>query len=261
MKVLITNDDGVNAPGLAALVKSLSRRFQVAVVAPEVEQSAVGHAITLADPIKVRALNGSHPLASLGQGWAVRGTPADCVKLAVSQLLDGEKPDLVVSGINRGANAGLNLLYSGTVSAATEAAFQGLTGLAFSLNSFDSQADYGPGADLALTLTELVLERALEPGLVINVNFPARPGLALSDCVVARQGLAMFKETFIERRDPRGNLYYWQTGEEVAIPNGRKGEVPTDQEVLARGGVPVTPIHFDLTDHQALGDLDRKLLR
>ncbi len=260
MKVLITNDDGVNAPGLAALVQALARRFEVVVAAPEVEQSAVGHAITLADPIKVRPLNRSHPLTSLGRGWAVRGTPADCVKLAVSQLLNGEKPALVVSGINRGANTGLNLLYSGTVSAATEAAFLGLTGLAFSLDSFDSQADYGPGAELALRLTELVLERNLAPGLVINVNFPDRPGLSLDDCVAARQGLAMMKEVFLERLDPRGNLYYWQSGEEVRVPNGRKGRVPTDQEVLAQGRVPVTPIQLDLTDHGVLKDLGEKLL-
>ncbi len=259
MKLLITNDDGVNAPGLAALTQSLAGRFEVVVVAPEVEQSAVGHAITLADPIKVRPLNSSHPLTRWGKGFAVRGTPADCVKLAYWELLNGERPDMVVSGINRGANTGFNLLYSGTVSAATEAALLGLTGVAFSLNSFDSRADYGPGAGLAARLTELILEKDPAPGRVINVNFPVRTGLSLSDCVIARQGLTMMKESFIERRDPRGNLYYWQTGEEVRVPNGKLGERPTDQEVLASGKVPITPIQFDLTDREALSDMQRSL--
>lgn len=261
MKVLITNDDGVNAPGLAALTKALARLFEVVVVAPEVEQSAVGHAITLADPIKVRPLNRSHPLAKWGRGWAVRGTPADCVKLAFWELLAEEKPGLVVSGINRGANTGLNLLYSGTVSAATEAAFLGLTGVAFSLDSFDPQADYEPAAELAAGLTKLLLDQEPAPsGRVININFPLRSGLTLADCVIARQGMTMMKETFIERRDPRGNLYYWQAGEEVRVPNGRQGEIPTDQEVLAAGKIPVTPVQFDMTDHRALAELKKKLL-
>ena len=260
MKILITNDDGVNAPGLAALAEALAERFEVAVVAPEVEQSAVGHAITLADPIKVRALDRTHPLARLGRSWAVRGTPADCVKLAFWELLAGDRPGLVVSGINRGANTGLNLLYSGTVSAATEAAFLGLTGVAFSLNSFDPRADYGPAAGLAADLTGLILDRKTEPGRVINVNFPLREGLTLADCVIARQGLTMMKETFIERQDPRGNRYYWQAGEEVRVPNGRPGEVPTDQEALAQGKVPITPVRFDLTDHRALSELKDRLL-
>ena len=260
MKVLITNDDGINAPGLSALVQSLAGRFDVRVVAPEAEQSAVGHAITLADPIKVRPLDGAHPLTRFGPAWAVRGTPADCVKLAFWELLNGERPDIVVSGINRGANTGLNVLYSGTVSAATEGAFLGLTGVAFSLDSFDSGADYGPGAELAAELTGMILSRNPLPGRVINVNFPNRAGLSLADCVIARQGLTLYKESFVERRDPRGNLYYWQAGEELRLENGGTEELPTDQEALAAGKVPLTPLRFDLTFHRGLETLKESLL-
>lgn len=260
MKVLVTNDDGINAPGISALVRSLARRFEVRVAAPEAEQSAVGHAITLADPIKIRPLDDSHPLARFGPAWAVRGTPADCVKLAYWELLKGERPDIVVSGINRGANTGLNILYSGTVSAATEGAFLGLTGVAFSLASFEPGADYEPGAELAAQLTGLILDRNPLPGRVINVNFPVREKLSLADCVIARQGMALYKESFVERRDPRGNLYYWQAGEELRQPNGRAGGIPTDQEALAAGKVPLTPLRFDLTMDRALDRLGPDLL-
>ncbi len=132
--------------------------------------------------------------------------------------------------------------------------------MAFSLDSFEPGADYGPAADLAAELTELILRRDSVPGRVINVNFPDRDGLSLADCVVARQGLTMMKESFVERRDPRGNLYYWQDWEEVRVPNGGPEEIPTDQEVLAAGKVPLTPIRFDLTHHRALETLKNSLL-
>jgi 5'-nucleotidase len=260
MLILATNDDGVEAPGLAALAKALEKALapegRVVVVAPEVEQSAVGHAITLADPIKVRKLrrNGGN------WGWAVRGTPADCVKLAYWRLLEGEKPDLVVSGINRGANTGLNLLYSGTVSAATEAAFLGLTGMAFSLDSFELEADYGPAAALAAELALRVLERRMRPGAVLNVNFPYRPDLSLTDCVITRQGLTRMKDNFIRRRDPRGGLYYWQATEKVD-PAGPGPDRPlTDQQALAQGRVSITPIQFDLTNHRLAEELGPRFL-
>jgi len=260
MLILATNDDGIEAPGLAALARALGRVLgpegRVVVVAPEVEQSAVGHAITLADPIKVRKLrrNGGN------WGWAVRGTPADCVKLAYWRLLEGQKPDLVVSGINRGANTGLNLLYSGTVSAATEAAFLGLTGMAFSLDTFDLEADYGPAADLAAELAGRVLERRMRPGAVLNVNFPYRPDLSLADCVVTRQGLTRMKDNFIRRQDPRGGLYYWQATEKVDPADPAPHQRPTDQLALAQGKVSITPIQFDLTNHRLTEELGSQLL-
>lgn len=260
MFILATNDDGVEAPGLAALARALARAVgpegRVIVVAPEVEQSAVGHAVTLADPIKVRKLkrNGGE------WGWAVRGTPADCVKLACWQLLEGRRPDLVVSGINRGANTGLNLLYSGTVSAATEAAFLGLTGIAFSLDSFELEADYGPAAALAGELTIRVLERRMRPGAVLNVNFPYRSGLSLTDCVITRQGLTPMKDNFIRRRDPRGGLYYWQATEKVDPAGPTLHQTLTDQQALAQGRVSITPVQFDLTNHRLTEELGSQLL-
>jgi len=251
MPILVTNDDGVDAPGMAALVAALRPAHQIAVVAPEIERSAVGHAITLTDPIKVRRLRRERGT----WGWAVKGTPADCVKLAFWKLLADRQPHLVVSGINRGPNAGLNLLYSGTVSAATEAALLGLTGLAFSLDSYDLEADYGPAAKLALDLIDLVLARSLKPGLALNVNFPDRPDLSLNRCRLTRQSLARPMEEFVERRDPRGNLYFWQAGESIKEPDQRPGPDLTDQEALFQGYTSITPVQFDLTNHQALAEL------
>lgn len=254
MAILVTNDDGLHAPGIKALVRALSeapdRTREIVVVAPEAEQSAVGHAITIADPLKVRELPPESPV----RGFAVAGTPADCVKLAAWELLGREEIELVVSGINRGANTGLNLMYSGTVSAATEAAMVGLTGVALSLDSYDQRADYGPAAELAVRLIDRILEQSLEPGLVFNINFPARPDLALTDCVPARQGMARMRETYHRREDPRGNVYYWLDGEKIDIPN-HIGPIPTDQQALARGQVPITPVRFDLTDHDWLARL------
>jgi len=247
MRLVLTNDDGIDAPGLLALLKTLEADHEVLVVAPEVEQSAVGHAITLADPIKVRRVMKNGRVS----GWAVKGTPADCVKLACWRFWAEEPPDLVVSGINRGANVGLNVLYSGTVSAATEAGLLGRPAVAFSLDSLDPQADYGPAAALAARLVALWVKRGLTPRRVLNVNFPNRPDLDLSLCRLAHQGLTPLKEKFLERQDPRGNLYFWQGFEVLADPP----DSLSDQAVLAQGLIPITPLQFDLTDHACLRDL------
>jgi 5'-nucleotidase len=239
MHILLTNDDGINAPGLAALVAGLSPRHQVSVVAPEREQTAVGHAITLADPIRVRRVrrNGSF------FGHAVSGTPADCVKIAVLELLDSP-PDLVVSGVNAGPNVGINVLYSGTVSAATEAAIMGLPALAFSLDAY-VEPDFEPAAQVAAALVA-----ALEPiipddwpeGVCLNVNVPNLPLDDIAGLMLTRQATTRFRERFDKRVDPHGRVYYWQCGQEpAAVPRG------TDLWALGRNMVSVTPLSPDLS--------------
>lgn len=247
MRLLLTNDDGINAPGLKALMRAFHPGHQLTVIAPEVEQSAVGHAITLSQPIQVHRLNDSDGIVV----FAVRGTPADCVKLAYWELMAQARPELIVSGINRGANVGLNLLYSGTVSAATEAAGLGLSGLAVSLDTFDLEADYTPAARLTGLLIDRLAGFGLSPGQALNVNIPFRPDLSLDLCRLTKQGLVRPQEEFIARRDPRDNLYYWQAEEKIEAAL----DPASDQAVLAQGFVSITPIHFDLTDHQTLNRL------
>ncbi|MBU2548586.1 MAG: 5'/3'-nucleotidase SurE [Proteobacteria bacterium] len=242
MNILLTNDDGIHAPGLAALVRTLASEHEVFVAAPEYEQSAVGHAITLADPIKVK------PISKNGEffGYALGGTPADCVKLASCELMD-RRPDLVVSGINLGANVGINLLYSGTVSAATEAAILGLPALAISLDTF-RDPDFSSAADLARRLAAKLPELAIPPGVSLNVNVPALPAAEIKGLAWARQGQTPFGERFTRRIDPRGNVYYWR-GSERSTQAARPD---SDYALLAQGYATITPLRHDLTHHREL---------
>lgn len=242
MRILLTNDDGVYAPGLAAIHATLAAQHQVTVVAPETEQSAVGHAITLVDPIRVRPLG---PRTGF-QGWAVTGTPADCVKLAVSELLK-EPPELVVSGINLGANVGVNVLYSGTVSAATEAAILGLPAMAISLGTHQDP-DFSYAAQVGAHLCGQHRGLGLPPEVVLNVNVPALPAERIQGLAWTRQSEARLVERFLPRTDPRGHTYYWQAGETM----GQEGDLATDYPALLAGYVTLTPVHHDLTHHRLL---------
>jgi 5'-nucleotidase len=245
--ILLTNDDGIYAPGLAALYRELQRLGEVTVVAPESEQSAVGHSISLITPLRVKevSLNGGV------EGSAVSGTPADCVKIALAELLPGP-PDLVVSGINLGPNVGINVLYSGTVSAATEAAILGVPGVAFSLNSYDQSADFATAARLARELLEKLQGwAAWTNGVCLNVNLPALPREEVKGVRITRQDTGPLVEHFERRVDPRRHVYYW-----LAAINARPAPAPdTDYGALAQGYVSVTPIHHDLTDYRSLNDL------
>lgn len=245
MRLLLTNDDGVYAPGLAALHAALVPLHEVTVVAPETEQSAVGHAITLVDPIRVRRLG---PRTGF-EGWAVTGTPADCVKLGVSELLP-QPPELVVSGINRGANVGVNLLYSGTVSAATEAAILGLPGLAFSLGTL-KDPDFTYAGRVAAHLVGLYPGLGVPPRVSLNVNVPALPEAQIKGIRFTRQSEARLVEKFLRRSDPRGHIYYWQAGETM----GTEGDLDTDYPALLAGYVTVTPVRHDLTHGPMLDHL------
>jgi 5'-nucleotidase len=247
LTILLTNDDGIYAPGLAAIYRELKRLGDVTVVAPESEQSAVGHAISLITPLRVKevSINGGV------EGWAVSGTPADCVKIALAELLPSP-PELVVSGINLGPNVGINVLYSGTVSAATEAAILGVKGVAFSLNSYDKNADFAAAARLARELLEQLRGwAAWTNGVCLNINLPDLPREEVQGVRVTRQDTGPLVEHFEHRVDPRRHVYYW-----LAEINARPAlDLDTDYGALAQGYVSVTPLHHDLTDYRNLNDL------
>lgn len=242
MKVLLTNDDGINAPGLYALYLEIKKIADVTVIAPASERSAVGHAITTVDPLRVTEVRKNGEM----YGLAVSGTPADCVKIAINSLLP-ERPDLVISGINQGPNTGMNVIYSGTLSAATEATMLGVPAFAISLDSFTSR-EFGYAAEFAARLALSVIEKGLPPGTLLNVNVPVLPKEKISGVEVTRQGMARFTEEFHKRVDPRGRDYWWLGGEllETAEEDG------TDSAALKRGAVSVTPIHYDMTDYKNL---------
>ncbi len=245
MTILLTNDDGIHALGLCALYEALrSEGFDVSVVAPDSERSAVGHAITLSDPIKIK------PVFVAGDqfGWAINGTPADCVKLAVNALLD-KRPDLVVSGINRGANTGINVLYSGTVSAATEAAILGIPSIAVSIDSFHDH-DYCYAAFFIVELINSLIGK--QTGcLSLNVNVPALPANRIKGVKITKQCTNHFQERFEKRIDPRGNIYYWQCSSNIDWIKAKD----TDIYWLKNGFITITPIKFDLTHYQCLEKL------
>lgn len=243
MRFLLTNDDGIYAKGLSALYKELSREADCLIVAPEIEQSAVGHAITISRPLMVRRATKNDNFL----GYAVCGTPADCVKIGITELSD--KPvDLVVSGINRGGNAGINVLYSGTVSAATEGAILGFPALAVSLDTH-KEADFTFAAKFARKMTRLILDNKEQlKGSAVNVNVPCIPREKIKGVVVVRQAQSNIVETFEKRVDPRENIYYWFAGESQAA----RKQKDTDVGALAAGFITITPIHFDLTRYDLL---------
>lgn len=240
--ILVCNDDGINAPGIAALAAAMDALGEVYVVAPATEQSAVGHAITVRDPVRAYPQPFAVPSGEV-PAYAVSGTPADCVKLAVNQLLP-RRPDLVVSGINRGPNTAVNVIYSGTVSAATEAAILGIDAIAFSLCNWEAR-DYRAAAHYAQRIAHTVLTCGLPPGILLNVNIPDLPLDAIKGIAVTRQARSRWEESFAERRDPYNQPYYWLTGRFVNLDDGDD----TDLEAVKQGYVSITPLQHDLTAH------------
>jgi 5'-nucleotidase len=242
--ILLTNDDGIYAPGLWALYQELRQLGEVSVVAPESEQSAVGHAISLANPLRVKKVS----LDGGVQGWAVSGTPADCVKIALSELLP-EPPQMVVSGLNLGPNVGINVLYSGTVSAATEASILGVRAMAVSLNSYKAEADFTAAARLAReTVARLRSWPGWKKGVCLNINLPALPPDRVLGLKFTRQDMGPLVEHFERRVDPREHVYYWL----AEINQRRLPDPETDYGALAAGFISITPIHHDLTDYRTL---------
>ena len=248
MFILLTNDDGITAPGLVAMYRELLHLGEVAVVAPESVQSAAGHGITLKTPLLTSAVTVENAFT----GVAVEGRPADCVKLAISQILPPRTPDLVISGINSGANVGINVIYSGTVAAAIEAAFLGVPSIALSLYlRNDIPTDYPRAAKWSRSIIEQILAAGLTGRQVASVNLPAiPPGQQPRGIRVCRQCILPWADTYERRKDPRGRDYYWNT----SIFTLATEEQDSDVAALRDGHITVTPLHFDLTHYTMLKD-------
>jgi 5'-nucleotidase len=247
LKILVSNDDGIDAPGLHALVKELRKIGTVTVVAPDKQQSAVGHAITMNFPLRAKEFRKD----GVFFGYAVEGTPADSVKLAVKALLK-EKPDLLVSGVNHGSNTAISIIYSGTVSAATEGTILGIPSIAVSLSTF-GPADFRYAAKFARQLALVVAKKGLPEGTLLNVNVPPIPEKDIRGVAVTRQGRAVWNDAFDLRRDPANKEYYWLTG---ALEDSDEG-LDFDQSAVRNRYVSVTPIHYDLTDYSMLKSMKR----
>ncbi len=244
--ILISNDDGIHARGLLTLVEEIKKIATVTVVAPATQQSAVGHAITVHNPLR------AHKVEKNGElfGYAVDGTPADCIKLAVNALLP-QKPDLVLSGINHGSNTAVSVMYSGTVSAATEGTILGIPSIAISLTTFAPDADFSFAAQFARTLSATVMQKGLPKGTLLNVNVPAVPREEIKGVVVTRQGKSIWNDEFEARRDPSNREYFWLKGDllELDIHDD------VDQKAISDNKISITPIQYDLTDYTFLEKL------
>lgn len=239
MKILLTNDDGIYAEGIYEAYLQLSEIGDVYVVAPITEQSAVGHAITISDPLMMQECK------KFGQyfGVGIKGTPADCVKLAIHEILD-EKPDIVVSGINHGANVASNVIYSGTVSAATEGAMLGVRSIAVSLATKE-KADFKAAAEYAAQFAKMLHESDLPEHTLLSINVPAIPKDEIKGWQYAVQGTSKYLDKFAKRVDPRGRTYFWMEGEKNEIHMSSAD----DDYIISQNYVSVTPLKFDMTDY------------
>lgn len=246
-KILVSNDDGIYSEGIIALREAMLEIGEVFVYAPHKQQSAVGHAITTHLPLRV------NPYYMNGEffGYAITGTPADCVKLAVTTHMQ-ERPDLIVSGINHGSNAAINVIYSGTVSAATEGTILGIPSIAFSLTTY-IDFDFTYSKKVAQIIASAVLKHGLPPGILLNVNIPPVPEEQIKGIKITKQGRSRWNDYFEKRVDPQGREYFWLTGTMDNI------EDDEDSDVVATKNnyVSVTPIHFDLTAYDFLKELEK----
>ncbi|MCL5986970.1 MAG: 5'/3'-nucleotidase SurE [Actinobacteria bacterium] len=240
MRILLTNDDGYQAIGIKVLYEALIKIADVLMIAPERENSAVGHAITVFEPIKVLELKEDDRI----YGYAVNGTPADCVKLGLVAIYK-KKPDLVVSGINAGPNTGTNIIYSGTVSAATEGTIFGIPSIAISIGTRNS-LELKFATEFTAKLANIIHKQKLPVGTLLNVNVPALPKEQIKGIKITRQGASKFKEIFLKRIDPLGRTYYWLDGETAYTDK----EEDADAVALKNGFVSITPITYDLTNYR-----------
>ena len=248
-QILLCNDDGIHAPGIQSLAAALDGVGDLFVVAPTTEQSAVGHAITVRDPVRAHKEKFEVPSGPI-PAWGVTGTPADSVKLACHELLDSP-PDLVVSGINQGPNTAVNVLYSGTVSAATEASILGLDSIAISYCDW-SQPDFEAAGRWSRRIVEWALDRGLPRGVLLNVNVPALARQEIKGVALTRQARSRWEEGFERRTDPADRPYYWLAGTFVNLDDGQE----TDLSAIERGYVSVTPIQHDMTAYDAFDSLE-----
>lgn len=241
--ILITNDDGVTAPGIRALVEAMQPLGNIVVVAPDSPQSGMGHAITIEKPLRIKPIQLFEGIDT----WQCTGTPVDCVKLAVDKVLH-RKPDLCVSGINHGANSSINVIYSGTMSAAMEAAIEGIPAIGFSYLDYSFDANFDAAKRIAQTVAAAVLKNGLPDDTLLNVNIPKLPFSKIKGIKVCRQANGKYDEEFDQRTDPRNTKYYWLTGKFMIQDNGED----TDEWALSQGYASVVPTQFDLTAHHAI---------
>lgn len=243
--ILVTNDDGITAPGIRTLIKAMLPLGEVVVVAPDAPQSGMGHAITVNDTLYCDPITVDESLEI--QEFSCSGTPADCVKIAVNEVLH-RKPDLLVSGINHGSNASINVIYSGTMSAAVEAGTMGIPAIGFSLLDFSYNADFSHTVQPIQHLTRQCLQHGMPQGVVLNVNFPKIDQGPFKGIKICRQANAQWVEQFDKRKSPWGRTYYWLSGEFVNLDQGQD----TDQWALDNGYISVVPVQYDLTAHYAI---------
>ncbi|KGO80469.1 5'/3'-nucleotidase SurE [Flavobacterium beibuense] len=246
--ILVTNDDGISAPGIRALISVMKTIGDVVVVAPDSPQSATGHAITINSTLSINKINIDPDVDS---EYSCSGTPVDCVKFAVNEILD-RKPDLCVSGINHGSNSSINVIYSGTLSAAVEAGIEGIPAIGFSLLDYNWNADFEPAKSFIKKITLQVLANGLPDGVILNVNFPKLKENEIKGIKICRQAKAMWMEEFDKRQNPQGRDYYWLTGKFVNLDNGED----TDEWALEKGYISIVPVQFDLTAHHAIQQLN-----
>lgn len=248
--ILISNDDGITAPGIRTLVKVAKKIGEVVVVAPNSPQSGMGHAITIGNTLRLDRSTAFEDV----EAWECSGTPADCVKLAKYHVLKNRKADLVVSGINHGSNSSISVLYSGTMSAAIEAAIEGLPAIGFSLCDYGHEADFSHTEDYVEKIIRQALKFKIPENTTLNVNLPKKSEEPIKGIKVCRQAHAKWQEEFDERLDPNNRKYYWMTGSFV---NFDKGE-DTDEWALVNNYVSVVPCQFDLTAHYAIARLNNE---
>jgi 5'-nucleotidase len=245
--ILISNDDGITAPGIRALVDAMKTIGDIIIVAPDSPQSGMGHAVTISKPLRLDKTDiyGDIP------AYQCSGTPADCVKLAVDKVLH-RKPDLLVSGINHGSNSSINVLYSGTMSAAMEGAIEGMPSVGFSLCNYSYDADFSLAKSVAQRVAKNIIQNGLPQGTLLNVNIPNVSDTDFKGLKVCRQAIAKWQEEFDERRDPNGRRYFWLTGKFINMDKG----IDTDEWALANNFASVVPVHFDLTAYHAMQALN-----
>lgn len=249
--ILVTNDDGMFAPGLHALVEVARLLGEVVVVAPDSPQSGQGHAVTLTEPIRLNAVDAFPGI----DAYECSGTPVDCVKLAKHIVLKDREIDLCVSGINHGSNASINILYSGTMSAAMEAALEGIHSIGFSLLDFSHEADFSPSKPIVKILMKYVLDGGMQKGHLFNVNIPNLPLAEIKGIKVCRQASGKWTEEFVEARDPHGEKYYWLTGRFEVADSGEDHDI----WALEQGYVSVVPSMHDLTNYDEIDNVRHEI--
>ena len=246
--ILITNDDGITAPGIRNLVEAVKNLGKIVVVAPDKPQSGMGHAITIGHPLRMNKMDVFDGV----EAWQTSGTPVDCVKLAVDKILH-RKPDLCLSGINHGANHSINVIYSGTMSAAMEASIESIPSIGFSLLDYNYEANFDAARHYVHKIVSSLLKKKMDKHLLLNVNIPSVPMELIKGVKVCRQAYAKYQEDFKERKDPHGKKYYWLTGAFVNFDTGKD----TDVWALENNYISVVPVQFDLTNYKLKQQLEK----